>query len=500
MVLVPEANLKSLTVVSNNQLSGSIPLSLANLSNLQLLYLDVNKLSGPIPTGLGNLNSLTDLDASQNKLSGSIPSELKNSTQLRRLDLSSNQLVGEIPVEYGKMKSMLNLYLYNSQLSGTTLLELASFHELLVLDLSTNRLNGLIPRSIGQWAQINYLNLSNNKLGGKIPSEIGKLVHLEKLDLSRNLFTQEIPSEVQTLQTLQKLDLSHNMLSGSIPNAFTNLHYGIDIDLSYNGQSIFIAYRQQCKKSPRKPLEEESGDYFHITSFDGKVGYDDILKATNDFNEVYCLGTGGYVRALTNIRHRNIVKLYGYCSHARNSILIYGYLEKGSLGSILRSDVLAKELDLLKRVTIVKGVANGLVYMHHDCTPPIIHRDISISNILLDSDYEARISDFGTSKLLKLDSSKWTTVAGTYGYITPELSYMMVGNEKCDVYSFGVVALEVVMGKHPGELITSILTLSDDHLVLGNVEDSRIPPPSSQVVKEVMSVLSLKSMFELQST
>ncbi|KAL7608077.1 hypothetical protein Lser_V15G11909 [Lactuca serriola] len=196
------------------------------------------------------------------------------------------------------------------------------------------------------------------------------------------------------------------------------------------------------------------------------------------------------VRALTNIRHRNIVKLYGYCCHARNSILIYEYLENGSLGSILKSDVLAKELDWLTRVNIVKGVANGLAYMHHDCSPPIVHRDISISNILLDSDYEARISDFGTSKLLKLDSSNWTAVAGTYGYIAPELAYTMVANEKCDVYSFGVVALEVVMGKHPGELITSLPTLSDDHLVLANVGDSRIPPPSSQVEKEVMLSVS----------
>ncbi|XP_023771655.1 MDIS1-interacting receptor like kinase 2-like [Lactuca sativa] len=251
----------------------------------------------------------------------------------------------------------------------------------------------------------------------------------------------------------------------------------------------FIAYRQQWKKSPRKPLEEESGDYFHITSFDGKVVYDDILKATNDFSEAYCIGTGGYgIVYKAKLQPDNVVAVKRLHSSSEN-VDHSGFLNEGSLGSILRSDVLAKELDLLKRVNIVKGVANGLAYMHHDCTPPIIHRDISISNILLDSDYEACISDFGTSKLLKLDSSNWTAVAGTYGYIVPELSYTMVGNEKCDVYSFGVVALEVVMGKHPGELITSLLTLSDDHLVLANVEDSRIPPPSSQVEKQVMSVL-----------
>ncbi|CAH1413982.1 unnamed protein product [Lactuca virosa] len=151
------------------------------------------------------------------------------------------------------------------------------------------------------------------------------------------------------------------------------------------------------------------------------------------------------------------MKLYGCYSHARHSFFIYEYLEKGSLGSIFKCDVLAKELDWLKRVNIVKTIANGLAYMHHDCSPPIIHRGICIANILLDSDYEAHISDFGTSKLLKLDSSNWTTIAGTY-----ELAYTMVATERCDVYSFGIVALEVIMGKHPGELPT----LSADFLVL----------------------------------
>ncbi|KAI3784690.1 hypothetical protein L1987_43793 [Smallanthus sonchifolius] len=231
-------------------------------------------------------------------------------------------------------------------------------------------------------------------------------------------------------------------------------------------------------------MVEESNDFFSISNFDGRAVHDEILKVTNDFDEAYCIGTGGYgsvykaelqpnnitvavkkihsssserlvdhtgflneVRALTNIRHRNIVKLFGYCSHVRHSFLIYEYLEKGSLKSILASDVISKELDWLKRVNIVRAVANGLAYMHHDCSPPITHTDISGANILLDSDYEAHISDFGTAKLLKLDSSNWTAVAGTYSA------------------SFGVVALEVIMGKHPGgDLITSLPTLSADYL------------------------------------
>ncbi|KAK9930096.1 hypothetical protein M0R45_027153 [Rubus argutus] len=94
--------------------------------------------------------------------------------------------------------------------------------------------------------------------------------------------------------------------------------------------------------------------------------------------------------------------------------------------------------------------------MHHDCMPPIVHRDISSKNILLDSEYEACVSDFGTAKFLNPDSANWTACAGTLGYVAPELAYTMEVNEKCDVYSFGVLALETIMGRHPGDLISSL--------------------------------------------
>jgi len=125
------------------------------------------------------------------------------------------------------------------------------------------------------------------------------------------------------------------------------------------------------------------------------------------------------IRALTEIRHRNIVKLHGFCSHSQHSLLIYEYLESGSLATILSNDGGAKELDWNKRVNIIKSVAHALCYMHHDCSPPIVHKDISSKNILLDSEYVAHVSEFGIAKLLNQDSSNWTSLAGTYGYIAP---------------------------------------------------------------------------------
>ncbi|XP_039140544.1 MDIS1-interacting receptor like kinase 2-like [Dioscorea cayenensis subsp. rotundata] len=97
------------------------------------------------------------------------------------------------------------------------------------------------------------------------------------------------------------------------------------------------------------------------------------------------------------------------------------------------------ELDWMRRVRVIKDLAHALSYMHHDCIPSIIHRDISIKNILFDFDFKACVSDFGAARLLKPDSSNWTSLTGTHCYVAPELAF----TEKCDVYSFGVMALEV---------------------------------------------------------
>jgi serine/threonine protein kinase len=125
------------------------------------------------------------------------------------------------------------------------------------------------------------------------------------------------------------------------------------------------------------------------------------------------------IRMLIDIRHRNIVKLYGFCSLIEHSFLVYEFIERGSLKMNLSSEEQAMDLDWNRRLNVVKGVANALSYLHHDCSPPIIHRDISSNNVLLDLEYEAHVSDFGTARLLMPDSTNWTSFAGTFGYIAP---------------------------------------------------------------------------------
>ncbi|KAL6198786.1 hypothetical protein ACLB2K_028575 [Fragaria x ananassa] len=192
------------------------------------------------------------------------------------------------------------------------------------------------------------------------------------------------------------------------------------------------------------------------------------------------------------IRHRNIVKLRGFCSHSHHSFLVYEYLEKGSLAAILSKEYEAEKLEWSTRVRIVKGVAHALSYMHHDFSPPIVHRDVSSNNILLDYEYEPVVSDFGTAKLLNPDSSNWTAPAGTYGYIAPELAYTMKVTEKCDVYSFGVLALEVIMGKQLAEFLSSFSTpTGNGEMQLNDLLDQRLPAPTPNVQNELITIARL---------
>ncbi|KAA3478643.1 putative LRR receptor-like serine/threonine-protein kinase [Gossypium australe] len=407
-------------------------------------------------------------------------------------------------------------------------------------------------------------------LSGEIPGEFQSLQSLETLNLSHNNLSGEIPSSLEKLRGLYTVDISYNELQGPIPNcqAFLNAS-GQELEgnkglcgnarglppctpyskKGHNNNKTFLvvmfsllsvscllissiallfAFKKRKKDADEGRQSNASDEiFFSLSPFNGRKLFEEIIRATKDFDAQYCIGKGGYgnvykaelssgdvvavkkfhllhtsemadqrqflneVRALVETRHRNIVKFYGFCSSADHSYLVYKYLERGSLASVLSKNEESKKLDWNKRVNIVKGVVNALSYLHHDCSPPIVHRDITSNNILLDLEYEAHLSDFGIAKLLNPDSSNWSNIAGTYGYIAPELSYTMQVTEKCDVYSFGVLALELISGAYPGEFLSNLSIVTAESIPLTNVLDQRLSPPPPEVVNKLVFILKL---------
>ena len=209
--------------LQNNQLSGTIPPGLGQLTQLEALDLVRNQLSGPIPPGLSSLTNLQELWLAFNQLSGAIPHELGQLTHLRTLFLRDNRLSGTIPIELSQLGQLQELTVSNNQLSGAIPPGLDGLTQLRVLSLGRNQLSGTIPPGLGGLLNLEGLSLRANQLSGAIPPELGQLTQLEALELGGNQLSGAIPPELGELTQLRALDLGRNQLSGAIPSGLGGL-------------------------------------------------------------------------------------------------------------------------------------------------------------------------------------------------------------------------------------------------------------------------------------
>ncbi|KAK3189111.1 hypothetical protein Dsin_028672 [Dipteronia sinensis] len=483
-----------------NYLTGSIPTGLLYLPEVSLMELQNNYLSGNIPAESGKVSlKLSRLDLSNNRLTGSLPASIGNFSCLQIFLLSGNKLTGVIPSEIGQLKNVLHLDMNRNNFSGTIPPEIGDCLLLTYLDLSQNQLSGPIPLQISQIHILNYFNVSWNHLNASLPKELGYTKSLTSADFSHNNFSGLIPEFGQYSFFNSTSFVGNPQLCGSNLNP---CNYSSNSPLQLHNQNgtkshvpgkyklLFALGLLVCSLvfavlaiiKTRKV--RKSSNSWKLTSFQKlEFGSEDILECVKDNNVIGRGGAGivyrgampngeqvavkkllgitkgsshdnglsAEIQTLGKIRHRNIVRLIAFCSNKVTNLLVYEYMPNGSLGEVLHG----KRGGFLKwdtRLKIAIEAAKGLCYLHHDCCPLIIHRDVKSNNILLNSDFEAHVADFGLAKFLFQDTGNsecMSAIAGSYGYIAPEYAYTLKVDEKSDVYSFGVVLLELITGRRP---------------------------------------------------
>ncbi|ESQ31704.1 hypothetical protein EUTSA_v100036151mg, partial [Eutrema salsugineum] len=510
--------------LANNRLVGPIPSNISSCAALNQFNVHGNLLSGSIPLALRNLRSLTYLNLSSNNFKGKIPTELGHIINLDKLDLSGNNFSGSIPLTLGDLEHLLILNLSRNHLNAQLPAEFGNLRSIQMIDVSFNLLSGVIPTELGQLQDLNSLILNNNKLHGKIPDQLTNCSTLINLNVSFNNLSGTVPSMKNFSRFAPASFIGNPYLCGnwvgsicgpSLPKlpGFSKAVV-ICIVLGFITllcMIIIVVYKSKQQKKPLKgsSKQAEGSTKLVILHMDLAIHtFDDIMRVTENFSEKFIIGYGASstvykctlktsrpiaikrlynqyphnlrefeteLETIGSIRHRNIVSLHGYALSSIGNLLFYDYMENGSLWDLLHGPLKKVKLDWETRLKIAVGAAQGLAYLHHDCTPRIIHRDIKSSNILLDENFEAHLSDFGIAKSIPTSKTHASTyVLGTIGYIDPEYARTSRLNEKSDIYSFGIVLLELLTGKkavdNEANLHQMVLSKADDNTIMETVD------------------------------
>ncbi|XP_015895351.3 serine/threonine-protein kinase BRI1-like 2 [Ziziphus jujuba] len=427
--------------LSYNELRGRIPEEIGDMIALQVLELAHNQLSGEIPSSLGRLKNLGVFDASHNRLQGNIPDSFSNLSFLVQIDLSNNDLTGQIPSR-GQLSTLpASQYANNPGLCGVPLPECQNNNDQpTIATPADDGGKGGRKASATTWANSIVLGILIS-----IASICILIVWAIAMRARRR--------EAEEVKMLSSLQASHAATTWKI-------------DKEREPLSINVAtFQRQLRKLKFSQLIEATNG-FSAASLIGCGGFGEVFKATlKDGSSVAikklirlsCQGDREFMaemETLGKIKHRNLVPLLGYCKVGEERLLVYEFMEYGSLEEMLHGRTKARDRRILtweERKQIARGAAKGLCFLHHNCIPHIIHRDMKSSNVLLDHELEARVSDFGMARLISaLDTHlSVSTLAGTPGYVPPEYYQSFRCTAKGDVYSFGVVLLELLTGKRP---------------------------------------------------
>ncbi|KAJ8510697.1 hypothetical protein OPV22_001131 [Ensete ventricosum] len=492
------ANLTELTelYLNVNNLSGRIPEEIGDMDGLQVLHLSNNKLSGSIPPKLGLLKKLNMLDLQSNHLSGAIPATLGDLIGLTWLDLSFNQLFGSIPVKLSQLPQLTVLYVQNNSLSGSIPPELKRLGENfkygsntdlcgtgftdLRICTSADLLNasrpepfsaGLTPRDIPHFVNISSHCSTTHCASSSKSANLAVFIMITVVVFG--IMISGLMAFVWYRRRKQK-----NGLLSTDPTKFSYQRSASPlISLEYSNrwdpmtdQSSGISFLQEISQNYKFNLEEVecATQYFSEVNLLGRKGsfaatYKGILRdgtkvAVKRINKTSCKSDEAEflkgLKILTLLRHENLIRLKGFCySRARGEcFLIYDFVANGSLSQYLdvKGDEIQKVLEWPTRVSIIRGIAKGIEYLHSNRTnkPPLLHQNLSATKVLIDHQSNPLLSGSGLHKLLT-DDVVFSTLktSAAMGYLAPEFAAVGRFTEKSDVYAFGVIVFQILTGK-----------------------------------------------------
>ncbi|CAN1152116.1 Protein NSP-INTERACTING KINASE 1 [Linum perenne] len=411
-------------------------------------------LSGTLSPSIGNLTNLQLLLLQNNNISGQIPPELGRVTRLKTLDLSNNFFNGELPSSISNLKSLQYLRLNN------------------------NSLTGAIPPPLANMSQLTFLDLSYNNLSAPIPTFHTKTFNI----LGNPLICRTEEDCFGTTPTPQSLFINNTQnFQPSGGNKGHKIALAIGTSLACICLMAFVlAFLLKWRQRRNQQIFFDVNDRHEELNLGNlkRFPFKELLVATNKFSCKNMIGKGGFgnvykgyltdgtlvavkrlkdgnaaggeiqfqteVEMISLAVHRNLLRLYGFCMTGSERLLVYPYMSNGSVATRLKAK---PGLDWGTRKRIAIGAARGLLYLHEQCDPKIIHRDVKAANILLDDYCEAVVGDFGLAKLLDhRDSHVTTAVRGTVGHIAPEYLSTGQSSEKTDVFGFGILLLELISG------------------------------------------------------
>ncbi|CAI9109952.1 OLC1v1009895C1 [Oldenlandia corymbosa var. corymbosa] len=418
------------------------------------------------------------------------------------LGTPSQKLSGTLSPSIGKLMNLQIILLQNNNITGAIPAEIGRLSKLQTLDLSDNHFTGQIPPSLGHLNNLKYMKLNNNSLSGEIPTSFANLTLISLMDLSFNNLTGPVPLfpsknlNVMGNPSICTSDLNCNTMTlmpmSMALNTTQGMHQSHKLALALSSTlgclcllvvGVGFVLRLRCKQNQliRKATFHGNDSRDEEVSLGNlrRFQFKELQMATNNFSSKNILGKGGFgnvykgrfpdgtvvavkrlkdgnaaggerqfqteVELISLAVHRNLLRLYGFCMTATEKLLVYPYMSNGSVATRLKAK---PALDWLTRKRIAIGAARGLLYLHEQCDPKIIHRDVKAANILLDDFCEAVVGDFGLAKLLDhQDSHVTTAVRGTVGHIAPEYLSTGQSSEKTDVFGFGILLLELITGQ-----------------------------------------------------